>query len=82
MQAGNELFQPRSTFDQRTLAQVLFAINEQVVGAQMRGKFGQQRRAHGFAVEPLLQHVETLYTSLPHDKEFAIDSSRQPQSID
>jgi len=42
----------------------------------VRGKFGQQLGIDGFAVEPLLQHVEGLHAPGAHDQQFAIDCAR------
>ena len=36
--------QPRAPLGERQLAQVLVALDQQIVGAQMRGKFRQQLR--------------------------------------
>ena len=65
--------QPRAPLGERQLAQVLAAFDQQIVGAQMRGKFRQQLRRHGLAVEPLLQHVERLHAAVAHDQQLAVD---------
>ena len=54
----DEGFQPPAPLRERPLAQILAALDQEVVGAQMRGKLGEQLRRNGFAVQPLLQHVE------------------------
>ena len=37
-------FEPRAPLGERQLAQILVAVDQQIVGAQMRGKFGEQLR--------------------------------------
>ncbi len=74
-------FQPRAPLRERTLAQVFLAFDQKIVGAQMRGKFRQQLGVDGFAVEPLLQHVEALHAAVAHDQELAVDRAGQPQGI-
>ena len=54
----DESFEARAAVDEWKLAQVFFAVGEKIVGAQMRGKLRRQLAGDGFAVEPLLQHVE------------------------
>ena len=78
----DEGLQPRAPLGERTLAQVLVAIDQQIVGAQMRGKLGQQLGVDGLAVEPLLQHVEALHAAVAHDQQFAVDRAGQPQRVD
>src|SRR6185369_1145916 len=73
IELADQPFQPRAALRERQLAQVLAILGEQVVGAQMRGEFLQQLRIHGFAVEPLLQHVERLYASIAQDQQLAVD---------
>ena len=58
------------------------AVGEKIVGAQMRGKFGDQLRRDGFAVEPLLQHVEGLHAALAHDQKFAVDGAGEAQGVE
>ena len=38
----DEVFQPGAARGERQRAQILVAVGEEVIGAQMRGKFGQQ----------------------------------------
>ena len=58
VEPGDEAFQPRAALGERKVAQILLAVGEEIIGAQMRGKFGHELCRDGFAVEPLLQHVE------------------------
>ena len=71
--ARQQASEPRAPLGERTLAQILRAIDQQIVGAQMRGKFRQQLRRDGLAVEPLLQHVEGLHAALAHHQQLAVD---------
>ena len=48
----------------------------------MRGKLGDQLRRDGFAVEPLLQHVERLHAMIAHDQQFAVDGAGQMQRVE
>ena len=48
----------------------------------MRRKFGHQFRRDGFAIEPLLQHVERLHAAVAHDQELAVDGAGQPQRFE
>ena len=57
------------------------AFDQQIVGAQMRGKFGQQLRVHGLAVEPLLQHVERLHAAVAQDQQLAVDRAVEVQRV-
>ena len=47
---GHERFQAFAPRGKRKIAQVLHAIGEKIVGAQMRREFGKQLRRDGFAV--------------------------------
>ena len=78
----DERFEPRAALDERQLAQILVAVDQQIVGAQVRGKFGEQLGVDALAVEPLLQHVEALHAAVAHDQEFAVDRGGQPQRLD
>ena len=40
----NEIFEPRATLGERQLAQILLAVGEQIVGAQMHRKLRHQLR--------------------------------------
>src|SRR5579864_1032262 len=64
----DKTLQARATLGERPLAQILGAVGEQIVGAQMSREFREQLRRDGFAVEPLLQHVERLHPALAHDQ--------------
>ena len=75
-------FEPRAARGERKLAQILLAVGEQIVGAQMRGKLGHEFGRDGFAIEPLLQHVERLHAALAHDQKLAVDRARQAQRIE
>ena len=75
----DEGFQPRAPLGEGQVAQVLGAVHQQIVGAQMRGKLQQQLRRHGLAVQPLLQHVERLHAAVAHDQQLAVDRAGQPQ---
>ena len=79
MQAGDEPLETPSPLGERTLAQVFFTVDQKIVGAQMRRKFGQQLGVDGFAVKPQLQHVEALHLAVAHDQQFAIDHAGEPQ---
>ena len=81
MQARDERFQPCPALREGTLAQVFLAVYQEVVGAQMGGKFSQQLGVDALAVEPLLQDVETLHPAVAHDQQFAVDGSRQSQGF-
>ena len=76
----DEGFEPRAALRERQLAQILVAVDEKIVGAQMRGKFGDQLRRDGFAVEPLLQHVEALHAALAQDQQARRRSRRRRRS--
>ena len=80
VQARDEGFEPRAALGERALAQVLVAVDQQIVGAQMRRKFGQQLGVDGLAVEPLLQHVEALHPAFAHDQQFAVDRAAGSRS--
>ena len=62
---------------ERQVAQIVVAVGEQIVGAQVRGEFGEQLRRHRFAIEALLQHVERLHAAVAHDQQFAVDRAGQ-----
>ncbi len=57
-------FEPRAALGERLFAQVLSAVDQQIVGAQMRREVGEQLGVHGLPVEPLLQHVEALHAAI------------------
>jgi len=78
----DEFLQPGAPLGKRTLAQILFALDQEVVGAQMRGEFRQQLGVDGFAIEPLLQHVEALHAAVAQDQELAVDRAGQSQGVD
>ena len=78
----HEGFEPRAPLGERPVAQVLAAVDEQIVGAQMRGKFGEQLGVDGLAVEPLLQHVEALHAALAQDQQLAVDRAGKPQRLE
>ena len=67
---------------ERQLAQILVAVGKQIVGAQMRGKFGHELLRDAFAIEPLLQHVERLHAAVAHDQKLAVDRAGQTQRIE
>ncbi len=48
----------------------------------MRGKFRDQLRRDGFAIEPLLQHVERLHPAVAHDQKLAVDGAGQVQRVE
>ena len=81
MQTRDERFQPCPAFREGTLPQVFLALHQEVVGAEMGGKFGQQLGVDALAIEPLLQDVETLHPAVAHDQQLAIDRSRQSQGF-
>src|SRR4029077_10542631 len=81
MQTRDERFQPCPAFREGTLAQVFLAVYQEVVGAEMGGKFSQQLGVDALAIEPLLQDVETLHPAVAHDQQLAIDRSRQSQGF-
>ncbi len=66
---------------ERKIAQVGVAFDQQVVGAQMRGKLGEQFWRHGLAVQALLQHVERLHAALAQDQQLAVDRAVEVQRI-
>ena len=78
----DERLEPRAALRERQLAQVFVAVDQQIVGAQMRRKFHQQLRRDGLAVEPLLQHVEGLHAAVAQDQQFAVDRAGQMQRVD
>ena len=82
VEPGDKLFEPRAPRRERQLAQILIAVGEKIVGAQMRGKLGHQFFGDGFAIEPLLQHVERLHALVAHDQKLAIDGAGKPQRFD
>ena len=82
LEPRHECFEAGAPRCKRLLAQIIDAVDEQIVGAQMRWKIGEELGVDSFAVEPLLQHVETLHAPLAHDQKLAIDRARQPQRID
>jgi hypothetical protein len=75
----NELRQPRAAFGERHCAQIVAAFSQQIVGAQVRREFAKQLRRYGFAIEPLLQHVERLHAAFAQDQQLAVDGGGQPQ---
>ncbi len=82
VESRDKAFQPRAALGKGPLAQILAAVGKQVVGTQMSGEFRDQLRRHGFAVEPLLQHVERLHPALAHDQQFAVDGAGQVQRVE
>ncbi len=48
----------------------------------MRGEFGDQFCRDGFAIEPLLQHVERLHAAVPHDQKLAVDGAGHMQGFE
>ena len=81
-EARNELFEPPPAVGERELTQILLAVGQEVIGAQVRGKFRHELVGDGFAIEPLLQHVERLHAAIAHDQELAVDRAGKPQRID
>ena len=81
VEARDQRFEPRAALRERPLAQVLLALDQEIVGAQMRGEFGEQLRRHGLAVEPLLQHVERLHAAVAQDQQLAVDRAVEPQRL-
>ncbi len=61
IEAGDEALEPGPPLDEGKRAQVLLAVDQQIVCAQMGRKLRQQPGVDGLAVEPLLQHVEALH---------------------
>ncbi len=82
MKPRDEIFKPGPALGERTFAQVFAAVGKQIIGAQMGGKLIEQFRCDGFAIEPLLQHVERLYAMVAHDQQFAVDGAGQPQRVE
>ena len=64
------------------VAQVLVTVGKQIVGAQMRGKFGEQLRRYGLAVETLLQDVERLHAAVAHDQQLAVDRAGKSHRLE
>ena len=62
---GGELLAPHC---ERQRSQVLAVTPQQVVGADMRGEFGDELQRDGAPVEPLLQHAEWLHEPAAHDE--------------
>ena len=82
VEPGNKTLKPRAPLGERQLPQILIAVGEQIVSAQMHRKFGQKFRGHAFSIEALLKNVEALHPSVAHDEKFAVDRTRQPQRFD
>ena len=78
----HKIFEPLAPLGKGPLTQVLPAVGEETVGAQMRGKIRHQLGRDGFAVEALLQHVEALHPAIAHDQQFPVDRARQAQGLD
>ncbi len=78
----DEIFKPRPALGKGPFAQILVAVGEEIVGAQMRGKFGDQFRRDAFAIEPLLQDVERLDTVVAHDQKLAVNGARKLQRFE
>ena len=78
----DQRFEPRAPLGEGQLAQVLAVFDQEIVGAQMRGKFGEQLRVHGLAVEPLLQHVERLHAAVAQDQQLAVDRAVEVERLD
>ena len=81
LEPRHERFEPGAPRCKRLLAQIIGAVAEQIVGAQMRRKFLQQARVHGFAVEPLLQHVEGLHAPIAQDQQLAVDCAVEVERL-
>jgi hypothetical protein len=63
------------------LPQVLIALDQEIVSAQMRRIVPHELGGDGFAVEPLLQNIEALDASVPHHQKLAVDCSANPQRL-
>ena len=82
VEPGNEGLQSLPALGKGQFAQILAAVGKQIVGAQMGRKFGEQLWRDGFAVEPLLQHVERLHAPFAQDQKLAVDGARQMQRFE
>ena len=77
----DEGFQAPAALLERTLAQIVVTVGEEIVDAQMRRKLGEQFRRHCLAVQPLLQHVERLHAAVAHDQQLAVDRALELQRL-
>ena len=78
----DQSFEPCAPFGERFLADILAVLDQQIVGAQVRRKVRGQFRVDGFAVEPLLQHVERLHAAVAHDQKLAVDRAVEIHRMD
>ena len=82
VEAGDEGLQPTASLGEGQGAQVLLALEQDVVDAQMRRKLRDELRRHGLPVQALLQHVEALHPAFAHDQQFAVDSALEIERLD
>ena len=82
VEARDERLQAPAPLGKGQGAQVLVALGQDVVDAQMRRKIGDQLRGHGLPVQALLQHVEALHPSVAHDQQLAVDGALEIQRLD
>ena len=78
----DERLEPFAALGEGQVAQVLVALGQDVVDAQMHRKIGDQFRRHGLPVEALLEHVEALHAPVPDDQQFAVDGALESQRLD
>ena len=72
-EAAHQGLQPLPALHEGQGAQILAALRQQVIGAQVRRIGGDEFRRHGLAVQPLLQDVEALHPPLAHDQQFPVE---------
>ena len=82
VEAGDEGLQPTASLGEGQGAQVLLALEQDVVDAQMRRKLRDELRRHGLPVQALLQHVEALHPAFAHDQQFAVDGALEIERLD
>ena len=76
VEPGDKRLQPLAALGERQGAQIGLAVAEQIIGAQMDRIILHQLRRNDFAVEALLQDVETLHTPFAHHQQLAVDRAR------
>ena len=82
VEAGDEGLQPTASLGEGQGAQILLALEQDVVDAQMRRKLRDELRRHGLPVQALLQHVEALHPAFAHDQQFAVDGALEVERLD
>ena len=82
VEAGDEGLQAPAPLGEGQGAQVLLALGQDVVDAQMRRKLRDELRRHGLPVQALLEHVEALHPAVAHDQQLAVDGALEIERLD